>query len=207
MKWINVETGEKFTGTQGDILRQTVVKKVPGKNIAIASLLTNQGGFCLYDLQTKVFEKFFYPDIGKFWFSEDGYYLFDEYLNVYHTPTASTSSYPQPVGNLQRKSDNAAYQRLLWLEHSALTDHLWALEFYGLPGSSLLVQYSANDYSYMKKYYYDEYNTTINGKTDLYRTSAHYVFANSNGSEIYLIKNVVEYYDANAWSLEWIEVK
>ena len=215
LHYINVETGERFIGTDR-VSRQTIIKKVPDQSIAIVSSLgLSPSGITIYDMQSKTSVKYFHKNIGRFWFSVDGHYMFDEKMNLYRTPSPTSQNEPQTIGRLQEPVMNGDYYRyhqLYWLDHCAKTNHLWALENdYGgtlhLFPPNTLAQYEANEYTYLKTYYYDYYNTTIDGKTDLYITSAHYVFANSNGSEVYVIKNLADEYAVNAWSMEWIDVK
>jgi hypothetical protein len=58
------------------------------------------------------------------------------------------------------------------------------------------------------KYLYDNYyQTGAYGVPVTCEARAHYVFANSSGTEIIVIKNVAESYGINEWSIEHIPVQ
>jgi hypothetical protein len=83
---------------------------------------------------------------------------------------------------------------------------LWVLPYYNFYESNpkKILQLEANDFSLVNTYYYDDYYKTSTSVE--YPVQAYYVFANGQGTELIVIRNVEESYGINAWSLEHIPV-
>jgi hypothetical protein len=208
LNWINVTTNEKYETPNDDLFGESIIKKIPNQNYTVASRLqASPSGIIVFDTKTKNFINYFHESIDNFWFSADGAYLFSMYKNVYRTSTLTTVSAVtsiSPIDQLNYDSESH-YQDIEWIDHSPTTNSLWVLrkqQYYDK--NSEILQLEDNDYSHVKTYYYDDYYvTSINGIQADYPVTAHYAFANGDGTELIVVRNVS---DGNAWSLEHIPV-
>jgi hypothetical protein len=205
LQWENESTHESL-GNQ--IYEKTIIKRIPNQNYIVASQLSlSPSGITVFDMKSKKENSYFHEDIGMFWFSTDGEYLFDMNGNVYRTQYLSTQSessinYP-PMDNLKYGFPF----RLTWLDHQATNNRLWALYEKWYEFQPEVLQFETNDYTFVRKYSYGNYyHATINGQAANYKTQAHYVFA-TGANEIVVIKNILPEYNAQAWSIEHIAVQ
>lgn len=201
--WLNIKTGiEKVFD---DIGGRYVFKKIPGKEMIIGSRLdVTPHGLYIINAKTQLTSQYFHESgIGFFWLSSNSDRIFCSWSDVYNMPSASATDI-SPVGRFEALND-FFWGWIYALDHSVPNNCLWLL---AKPwnNNSVLLKYNTSNYSIIKQYFYEDYFTTINGVTDMYITSAHYVFANNNGAEIYLIKNISEQYKADAWSIEWMTI-
>jgi hypothetical protein len=198
LRWVNATSGEQHKSAYS-IYGGAILKKIPSQNHIIATNLPlTASGIMVIDAETKELVNDIFEDIQRFWFSSDGAYMFSEYNNVYRT-SSFMSAEVFPVAQLKLGSD-----RCKWIDHNPNTQSLWALSG---DNDYFVWHLAMNDYTVINKFPYDEvYPTTIDGTYKEYTVKAHYVFANSDDSEVIVIKNVENDY-ANAWSMEYVTVK
>jgi hypothetical protein len=203
LKWINVVSGEKYESSERAnyyLYGGSIIKKVPNQNYILA--LSSHVIVC--DTQTREYVNSFSGSFNSgIWFSSDGSYFFDAYYkNVYRT-SALTAQNVLPIAQLKL---NDSYQSIQWIDHNPATNSLWAArQNYSYNSDAVIWQLEANDYTVVNTLYYDDYYlATVNGVYAEYPVTAYYVFANSEGSEIMVIKNLME--QGNAWSIEHIAV-
>ncbi len=208
-KWLYLDTGNTqilsgIRNLQGKVL----FHKVAEQNIIVAtSMRTSPSGINIIDCESMKLTKYYHEEISPFWLSADGGKIFCSQTNVYRTPINATGEI-SPIGIFQNHG-NYFFDWIMWVDHCPATNSLWVLEnpatWRDLPND--LAQYEATNYTFVKSYSYSDYYTTLNGVSDVYATSAQYVYANNSGSDVFVIKNVDKKYNANAWSLESINVK
>jgi len=205
--WLNIKNGttKEHSDIRGRMDGRYILKKVPGKDIVIgSSLFYNPSGLYIINTKTQQISQYFHESgIGNFWLSSNADKIFASGYNVYNMPS-STATEISPIGRLA-VLNNSMWGWIYFLDHSAPKNCLWVIAC-PWDNNNVLLKYNTSDYSIIKQYFYEDYFTTINGVTDMYATSAHYVFANKTGTEIFLIKNVSEQYKADAWSIEWMIV-
>ena len=216
-RWLNLETGniQIFSDTwslQGRVL----FRKIVNQNVIVATRMgISPSGINLIDTETMKLFKYYPKDlfsghqkVSQFWLSADGLKIFCCQTDIYRVPINATGEI-SPIGKFPNRG-NYYYDWIIWIDHCLSTNSLWVLEDPSViwdNGPSILARYEATNYTFVKSYSYSNYFTTIDGISDVYVTSARYVYANNSGSDIFVIKNVDEKYKANAWSLEHIEVK
>ncbi len=200
--WLNIKTG--MEKEHAEIDGRSVFKKVPGKDMIIGSRLdVTPAGLYIIDARTQLTSQYFHESgIGNFWLSNNADRIFCGGSNVYEMPSTSATDI-SPIGRFEKKLNDFSFDWIRNLDHSK--NYLWVIA-YPWNMNNILLKYDANNYSIIKQYFYEDYFTTINGITDMYETSAHYVFANNSGAEIYLVKNISDQYKADAWSIEWLPV-
>ena len=201
--WLNLKTGTEKE--YADIRGRSVFRKVQGKDIIIGSRLdTSPSGLYIINVNTQSTSQYFHESgIGYFWLSSNADKIFCSWSDVYEMPSTSETDI-LPVGRFEALND-FFWNWIYALDHSVPKNCLWVIA-HTWNDNNVLLKYNASNYSIIKQYYYEDYFTTINGVTDMYATSAHYIFANNSGTEIYLIKNVSDQYKTNAWSIEWMVV-
>ena len=199
--WLDIETGviSSFLNEGYPM----IFKKIYNKDIILGHKMNvYPGGVFYIDTQTRTLKSYFHSTIFPFWASQDGEYIFNGQSNVYRTSTFFTTEL-SPIGYLQNHGDYF-YDWVGWVDHNPATNSLWVLENpYWNELSWNLAQYETKNYTFVKSYNYSDYVTTINGVSGLYQTTARYVFANKDGTEIYVIKNVIH---QDAWSVEIIPI-
>jgi hypothetical protein len=208
LKWINAVSDEHYESIDNGyhLSGGSIIKKIPNQNYIIATRTqTSPSGIIVFDSQTGEFVNYFHESIGSFWFSADGTYLFDAYNNVFRTSTLPTHTEVSPVAQL-KFSD--IYIQCKWIDHNPATNSLWVVRNnYYYNEDYAVWQIETNDYTIVNTLHYaDYYMTTIDGVYKAYPAEAHYVFANSDDSEVIVIKNVDNDY-GNAWSMEYVTVK
>jgi hypothetical protein len=213
LSWINLNTNEKYEtpyDPYSGLYGGTILKKIPNKNYLIASRLQiSPSGIIMFDITKKEFKNYIHETIGKFWYSADGDYLFDEWSAVYKTSAllSNTDIISAPVVN-RLNFNSSSYNQIAWVDMNISTKNLWVLpadnNYYN--SNPVIYQFNTEDFSLIKSYYYDEYyHTTISGKPDNYQVAGHYLFSNHAGTEIIVVKNISEYYGIhNNWSIEHI---
>ena len=198
LPWINLDTRETLvsSGDNWNIYDNSLIKKIPDKDYVIASRLSMfPSGIIVYNVQNHSLKQYFHQDLGNFWISSDGNYIFSSYNQIFRTSSVVTSSdYVSSIGSFSP----SPYQ-FFWIDHSAASHWVWVLSSssdYYYDAQREIMQYEDNNYTRVKSYYYDE---SYNG----YPSQAQYVFANSAGDEIIAIKKN----NRNEWAIEHVPVK
>jgi hypothetical protein len=193
LKWINAITDEQDETSDRGIRGGTIIKKIPNHDYIIA---TYSFSTFVYDSQKREYVK----DVNEsltdpFWFTEQGDYLFESEGDVYRTSLLITDTEISPVAQL--KLDG---YKIGSLDHNPATNSLWTLYEYG----NTIWQLETNDYTLVQPLsYYEYYPTVINGFYAEYPVEGRYIFSNSAGDEIFVIKNV---WDSNVWLMEYISL-
>jgi len=194
LHWINLDTEETYeTPSYGLLFGKLGVKKIPHQDYIVASRLSNSpSSILVFSTREPNLVHAFGDDIGSFWFSSDGNYLFSSKNQIYETSSLTSSDSPSLVGNF-----SPAPSSIYWIDHHADSQSVWVLAA-SSEGDDLqreIRQYNDRDYTLVNTYRYGEYYEESPAR-------AQYVFVNSTGNELFIIKNN----DLNAWSVEYIPV-
>ena len=193
LHWINLDTEETYeTPSYGLLFGKLGVKKIPHQDYIVASRLSNSpSSILVFSTREPNLVHAFGDDIGSFWFSSDGNYLFSSKNQIYETSSLTSSDSPSLVGNF-----SPAPSSIYWIDHHADSQSVWVLAASSEDDSQREVrQYNDRDYTLVNTYRYGEYYEESPAR-------AQYVFVNSTGNELFIIKNN----DLNAWSVEYIPV-
>lgn len=162
--------------------------------------------------------KYWHQDLGqKLWQTNDGTRIIGSEGNIFKTPDRNTgneiivSDTLKPQGVKTKFYDTQGFK---WFDESVQTKSIWGVYY----GSSSVIEYGFNypqvlewnstTYEIKRQINYSDYKTTIDRQNKDYPTLPHYIFSNTAGNRIILIKNVLNdnYTEVNAWSLEIIDV-
>jgi hypothetical protein len=201
LKWVNTVSGELDESDNRSLYGGSIIKKIPGQDYIIATQqYSSPSGIIVFDARTRECVNYFHESIDNFWFSADGVYLFDSYNNIYKTSAFPSQTEISPVARLKTEQNVNAK----WIDHNPATGNLWVLRNNAYYDNNYKIwQVETNDYTVVKTLFYDEYYpTTIDGEYREYLVEAHYVFANSDDTEIIVIKNVMD--SDHAWSMEFL---
>jgi len=200
LQWKNLDTGETYDTpySYGYLYGKTLIKKMPNKDYIVASrLIISPSGITVFNIQDRSQAQYFHQDIGNFWFSFDGNYLFSSWSEIYRTSSLLIPSSDLIVSPIAAFSPSPPYP-IYWIDHQAASRSVWVLstsnDYYGSSQREIR-QYEDNDFTYVKTYYYEE---SYKG----YPAQAQYVFAIGDGSGLAVIKNN----SANDWAIEHITV-
>ncbi len=204
LRWINTSTLETAESDDLQMDEGTTVKKVPNQPYVIAARrFSSPSGITVFDINTKLQKNYRHQDIGNFWFTNDGLYMFVARGDVYRTSaiTAASGRNPEdaaPIGSLQIPN-KGYYFNVTWIDHSPTTKNIWALTY----ASSMIYQLEDNDYTLVKTYTYDNMYQP-DAQTAAYEVIARYIFSNSLGTELSVLRKGK---DNNIWSIEFIPVQ
>jgi len=201
--WINTSTLETAESNDNEMDEGTYLKKVPKQPYVIAARrFTSPSGITVFNINTKLEKNYRHQSVGNYWFSSDGQYMFESGGNVYRTNAIVSASGRNPqdvttIGKL-KVPGTEYYYSLPWVDYSSVSKSIWALY-----GSSLIYQFEDNDYTLVKTYACDDIYQP-NPQTAAYEVEARYVFANSSGTELSVLRKGT---NNNIWSVEFIPVK
>ncbi|GHU62251.1 hypothetical protein FACS1894123_02860 [Bacteroidia bacterium] len=197
--WVNLLTNAREIGEQ--TYENCMIKKVPHKNYILGSEVNLSNGIYLFDINTRKRTTDIFNSFGYFWFSADATYIFDSWKHVYRTSTIVEQKNTSSIDQLTYNFNNAT-----WIDHNTKTNSLWIVpSLYPFPYNTdaEVLQLEATDYTLVKTYNYDNYYRATNGID--YPVQARYVFVNSAGTELMVVKGVFnDYSPGNAWAIEHI---
>lgn len=201
--WINTLTLETAESDDQEMDGGTYLKKVPKQPYVIAARKqSSPSGITVFDITTKLEKNYRHQELGNYWFSADGQYLFESNGNVYST-AAIAAPFGRNPGNIStigklKIPDNSYYYNLPWIDYSPATKSIWALS-----PSSLIYQFEDNDYTLVNTYASDDLYKP-DTQTTAYEVKAHYVFANNAGTELSVLRKGK---NNSYWSVEFIAVQ
>jgi hypothetical protein len=141
---------------------------------------------------------------------DDGQLMLTGYSTIVRTApvteaTGSQTSITSPIGEL--KVSEYRY-RTWWADISESSHSIWTLfsyyeHSYYPPVASTIYQFEDNDYTLVKSYTYDNLYQP-DPQAAAYEVEAHYVFANSSGTELSVLRKGKT--NTN-WSIEFIPVQ
>jgi hypothetical protein len=203
--WVKSSTNEKHQSLY-DIYSRCTLKKIPNQKYIVAFDGDISSRLHIFDVDTKENVNNLYGFFGPFWFTENGEYLVDALANVYSTSVLPVQNAIHPSGRLEYQENYYYNFYIPWIDHSEVTNSVWGLHrnIYN-DITSEIKQFKVPYYLLVKRYYYDDlYVTGSNGNTVEKQVEARYLFANSSGTELIVIKTTTD--GTNIWAIEFIAV-
>jgi hypothetical protein len=209
--WINTGTDEMYTSNSDWGFGTADLKKVPNQPYIIASRKNvSPTGIFVFDIKTKTQKSYTHESIGNVWFLKGGEFLVTAYSSILRTSavtgfTGNQITGPSAIGEL-KYSENKATS---WsIDYSEAAHSIWAIfsyytHTYYPPVAATIYQFEDNDYTLVKTYTYDNFYQP-EANTTAYEVEARYVFANSTGTELSVLRKGK---NNSVWSAEFIPVK
>ena len=201
--WVNLSDDSVTKGST--IYEDCMIKKVPKQDYIIGSEKELSAGIYVYDINNRSEKAEFFESFKSFWFADN--YIVSSNGNIYRlSDIVSKDGYISgglsPIGNLQYSTDN--YYDIPWINHCNTTHSIFALKNQDYQTvSSLIYQFEDNDYTLVNTYMYDNLYQP-DAQTTAYEVEARYVFANSLGTELSVLRKGK---NNNNWSVEFISVQ
>ncbi|HCY43226.1 MAG TPA: hypothetical protein DHV48_18135 [Prolixibacteraceae bacterium] len=211
LRSLNLKTSQLVKSTKyGHIYAKMTIRKVPGKPYLLGSnTQVSSNGLIMADISKGIARDtmpYWFIDTNNFWLSPKGDKIFTGVKNIHRTPaftTTETYFYNLDIiGTLKPQKEN-----IVWVDHCEAINSIFMAEssrYYESVPYSVIEQIDAGNYNFKKLIEPAKYVTTINGNKSAYKTIVKFVFANSSGTQIYVVKNVLEEYKTQAWSMEVI---
>lgn len=208
LHWFNTADGTKYDDTdKSSLYGSTMIKKVPNQPYLIATRgSVSPSGFFAYSIATKSKKSYSHMDLGNFWISEDGQYIFARDLNIYRTSssTGTSDTFDADINSIGKIKFNNGYNYgINFIYHS--NHYLWIIQndSYSSDSPVSIYKFEDNDYTQVKKYYYDlVYQPDT--QTSSFSVKANYVFANNEGTEISVLSKGTS---NNTWIIQFISEK
>lgn len=209
--WLNADTDETFETTTNNMLGTAELKKIPNQSYIIASRTeVSPTGIFVFEIDSKSLKSYTHESIGKVWFLKGGDLLINNYSYVIKTSaiteiTGSQIYGPSSIGELKYGEYRAPSW---WTDYSESTHSIWSIfsyytQTYYPPVNSTIYQFEDNDFKLVKTYTYDNMYQP-SAQVAAYEVEARFVFANSSGSELTVLRKGK---NNNSWSAEFISVQ
>lgn len=145
-------------------------------------------------------------DLTNFWMSEDGQYVYAQNSNIYRTTssTGSTDTFDADINAIGKiNTGSSYYYGISFISHS--NNNLWLIlkDSYSSDAPTSIYQFEDNDYTLVKKYYYDTLYQP-DAQTTAFSVSANYVFANNEGTQLSVLSKGIS---NSTWLIHFIPVK
>ena len=214
---VNIKTGEiripQFGNSFG-LSTRAYFTKTPGEaKILLTRSSVSPAGVLLFDIsepipneQTKT--QYWHEDYGlrrPFWLSGNGDLLYTGDGSVLRNPAKrATGSDLMPI-------DKLPYSNIRWIDLCEVNNSIWGATRAD-ESDSKVFRLNSSGYSQISSMEPSDHVATIDNVKKFYPTSAHYVFSNSTGTILFIVKNVNNrsfwsYDYINAWSMEYLEIK
>lgn len=213
LRSLNLETAQLVKSTKyGNIYAKMTIRKVPGKPYLLGSnTQVSANGLIMADISKGIARDtmpYWFIDTNNFWLSPNGDRIYTGVKNIHRTPTFSTTETYfynlDIIGTLKPQKDN-----IVWIDPCESTNSIFVTEssrIYESEEYSIIEQFDAGNYNFRKLFEPGRYVTKINGTQGAYKTLVKYAFTNSSGTQLFAIKNVLNAYKTQAWSMEVIPV-
>ena len=142
---------------------------------------------------------------GDLWFEENGERMFCRSGNVF-----KTNDPHQDFAYNGSIALEGSYTSILWLDHLALRNEIYLVIqgydwSYGMTYSPYVYVYNSDNLTYKTKFRIEDYVVNTNGENNVYTPSPCYVFARSNGAELYVITKADDSGMAHGWAIQTID--
>ena len=215
---VNIKTGEiripEFSYFPGSFYTEAYFTKVPGeaKILLTCSSILPPGVF-LFDISEpgsneQATVQYWHKDysLGRpFWLSKNGDLVYTGDGSVLRNPAKGVP------GDDLIPVDKLPYNEIRWIDRCDATQSLWGATRPDVLDYSKVFRLNSSGYSQINSMMPSDHVATINHVKDLYPTAAHYVFSNSAGTMLFMVKNINNspywFNYVNAWSVECLEIK
>lgn len=144
---------------------------------------------------------------GNLWFEESGERLFTRVGTVFKT--SETQSMDMIYNGKITFEDN--YRSILWLDHLDLNRELYLVItgnwYYDDPNVPYVYVYNADNLTYKNKMRVEDFSVASGDTYTVYPASPYFVFANSNGTELYVITKAVGSGLQHEWAIETMDIE
>lgn len=204
--WINTATDEFYGMPLSMSLGTADLKKVPGQSYMVGwRKNVSPSGVYVFDIDNRTLESYEHSSLGKLWFFDNNELVLTANSDILRTSTLlSGSGDLSAIGRLT----TATYAYPTWAaDFSPELNSIWVISSYHQnayfqPETATIYQFEDNDYTLVKKYLYDNY-MQIDAQSSRYEVEAHYLFANSAGTELSVLRKGK---DNDVWSIEFIPI-
>lgn len=201
--WVNLTDGSVTTGSS--VYENCLIKKVPNQDYIIGSETDLSSGLYVYDINNRSEKADIFESVRDFWFI--GSYIVSSNGNVYRlseiiSKNGWDSGGISSIGKLGYPS--YSYYDIPWIDYCNATHSIFGLKNQDYQTvSPVIYQFEDNDYTLVKTYLYDNLYQP-DGQTTAFEVQAHYLFSNSSGTELSVLKKGK---DNNNWIIEFIPVQ
>lgn len=202
--WVNANDLSTYESYGNYLCNDDIIKKTPDLPYVVStSRYLSPSGFMVYSASTKEIKSYEHMNLGDFWFSQDGQYIFGLDGYVYETSNILSSNNIidasfSPIGQLEKNPANYYCFRTKWLDHSSVAHSIWSIN----DEQGCIDQHDDNGYAYKKSYFYSDLYQPQGQSA--YEVAAHYVFSNKEGTELSVLRKGK---DSNGWSIEFMQVE
>lgn len=200
--WVNASDLTTYESPDSNLYSDDIIKKIPGQPYFVATRRhLSPSGFFVFSASTKNLKSYAHIDLGNFWFSQDGQYIFNLNGYVYRTSSIINSNDTfdasfNSIGQLKGNPTNY-YLYTKWIDHSSAAHSIWSIN----NEQSCIDQYDDNDFIYQKFYFYSDLYQPEGQAA--YEVEAQYVFSNKEGTELSVLRKGK---NDNSWSVEFIPI-
>lgn len=144
---------------------------------------------------------------GNLWFEESGERLFTRAGTVFKT--SETQSLDMIYNGKITFEDN--YRSILWLDYLDQKRELYLVItgnwYYDDPSVPYVYVYNSDNLIYKNKMRIEDFSVVTDDSYAVYPASPYFVFANSNGAELYVITKAVGSGLLHEWAIETMEIE
>jgi hypothetical protein len=207
--WVDIANGTITSMSTNNVDGKTKIKKVPDQPFIIATRQqSSPSGFITYSINERKLQSYAHKDLSDFWFSEDGDYIFARSGDVYRTTSATnnTESFNATINAIDKLKNGASGTQYYpwWLDHLSSKNKIFIINYH-YANQFVIYQFDDNDYQLEKSYAYDK-NYELNASTPAFEVQAHYVFANREGTELFVLRKG-KADDNMIWSMEILKIE
>ena len=214
MRNLNLNTGE-LTQTVGIgwsmIYEKTLIRKKPGKPILVGTRSTlSPTGILIFDIASGMVNEtisYYHTATGNLWISADGTRLYDGFRSVWLLPEYDAQfhpSSPQLYGQIESELENiSAFDECEAINSIFVSSsHYDYSQGYTSVYSPVIEQFNTSSLNEIRSFTVSPVFVTENGIRTLYETRPVFVFANKEGTDLYVLKNLKESYAKDYWTIE-----
>ncbi len=205
---LNLTTGVTFRTTSGvAIYEKSVLRKMPGKPyLYITRPQLSPSGILIANIENGAANDTipsWHEDTGAMiWLSKDGDRIFGGNKEIYRTPEYTTETYNLDLPNIgtfdipRNYIKSLDYNEILQCFFAVGSDYAWGTE-----NASTIYQVNEVSYSAEKSLKVNPYPGYLSG-LDMPAMDVYYVFSDSQGTQLFAVKNVKHSLQLNIWALE-----
>ena len=208
---LNLETGELVVGTTwGMIYEKTVIKKLKSKPYLLGSrMTTSPSGILLFNISNGAAcdtITYYHTNLGPFMVPEDGARIYTQDGTVYGMPVANGLFNPQSPPVLGQLQTSTPY--FSTFEELKSRGSILGVVLYNYMDEDSFPIDEFNVYTFNKIRTFNAAPVYIieNGKGTLYPVKPEFIFADKEGSMLFVVKNIIPVYNKNYWTVEAIQL-
>ncbi len=203
---LNLVSGEVIkTSDSFAFSERSRIKKIPGKPYLIGiRTWYSPSGLYLFDLtkgKASDTVSYYHISIDRFWISKDGTRIFTAYGDIYKIPEYDGQMHVENPDNY----GHIDYSILTALDECPDSNSIFFTSNVSdaVPQvKQVIEQYDLSTLTSIRTYSTSPVYLYENGTRVLYDTSPKYIFVKKDGSDLYILKNIREYYNKNFWAIE-----